>query len=47
MGIYTSKNKTCSLSEAVSHINDGDIVAIGGNLSAREPIEIIHEVIRR
>jgi glutaconate CoA-transferase subunit A len=47
MGIYTSKNKTCSLSEAVSHINDGDIVAIGGNLSAREPIEIIHEVIRQ
>jgi len=47
MGIYTSKNKVCSLSEAVSHINDGDIVAIGGNLSAKEPMAIIREVIRQ
>ncbi len=47
MGIYTDKNKLCSLSEAVSHISDGDIVAIGGNLSAREPMGLIREMIRQ
>lgn len=47
MGIYTDKNKICSLSEAVSHISDGDIVAIGGNLSAREPMGLIREMIRQ
>jgi len=47
MGIYTNKNKLCSLSEAVSLISDGDIVAIGGNLSAREPMGLIREMIRQ
>jgi glutaconate CoA-transferase subunit A len=47
MGIYTDKNKVCSPSEAVTHISDGDIVAIGGNLSAREPMGLIREMIRR
>jgi glutaconate CoA-transferase, subunit A len=47
MGIFTSKNKVCSLSEAVSHINNGDIIAIGGNLSAREPMGLIREMIRQ
>jgi len=47
MGIHTSKKKICTISEAVSHINNGDIVAIGGNLSAREPMALIREMIRQ
>ena len=47
MGIHFSKNKVCSLSEAVSKIEHGSIVAIGGNLSAREPMAIIREMIRQ
>lgn len=47
MGVYPSKNKVVSLSEAVSIIRDGDRVAIGGNLSAREPMAFIREMIRQ
>ena len=47
MGIHCSKNKVCSVSEAVSKIEDGSIIAIGGNLSAREPMAIIREMIRQ
>lgn len=47
MGVHTSKDKICSLLEAVSKINDGDMIAIGGNLSAREPMGLIREIIRQ
>lgn len=48
MGIFPlSDEKFMSLHEAVSLIRDGDIVAVGGNLSAREPIGIIREIIRQ
>ena len=47
MGIYPSKNKVKSISEAVSLIKDGDIIAVGGNLSAREPMALIREIIRQ
>lgn len=47
MGVHTSKDKICSLSEAVSKINDGDMIAVGGNLSAREPMGLIREIIRQ
>lgn len=47
MGIYASKNKRASLSQAVSLINDEDIIAVGGNLSAREPMALIREMIRQ
>jgi glutaconate CoA-transferase subunit A len=45
MGIHSSKNKLCSLFEAVSQIEDGSLIAVGGNLSAREPMAIIREMI--
>jgi glutaconate CoA-transferase subunit A len=48
MGIFPFRNgKFTSLSEAVSLIQDGDIVAVGGNLSAREPMAVIREIIRQ
>lgn len=47
MGIHTFKDKICTLSEAVSKINDGDMIAVGGNLSAKEPMGLIREIIRQ
>ncbi len=47
MGIYPSKDKQRSLSEAAAFVHDGDIVAVGGNLSAREPMAMIRELIRQ
>lgn len=48
MGIFPYKEgKIVSLSEAVSLVKDGNIVGVGGNLSAREPMGIIREIIRQ
>lgn len=48
MGIFPFRDiKIMSLSEAAALVHDGDIVAIGGNLSAREPIGMIRELIRQ
>ena len=47
MGVHTSKNKICSLSEAVSKIDNADMIAVGGNLSSREPMGLIREIIRQ
>lgn len=41
------KDKTTTLAEAVSLINDGDTVAIGGSLIRRHPMAIIFEMIRQ
>jgi glutaconate CoA-transferase subunit A len=47
MGIFPFKdNKFMSLSEAAALVNDNDMVAMGGNLSAREPMGMIRELIR-
>ncbi|MCX5908266.1 MAG: CoA transferase subunit A, partial [Deltaproteobacteria bacterium] len=47
MGVYPSKNKMVSIQEAVALIQDGNMVAVGGNLSAREPMALIREMIRQ
>lgn len=48
MGIFPYRdNKIVSLSEAAALVKDDDIVAIGGNLSAREPMGMIRELIRQ
>ena len=48
MGIFPFRdNKITSLSEAAALVHDGDTVAIGGNLSAREPMGMIRELIRQ
>jgi len=47
VGIHPSKNKLTSISEAIALIKDGDMIAVGGNLSAREPMALIREMIRQ
>lgn len=46
MGGFTNNNKVVSLRQAAEIIRDGDVVAVGGALSAREPIALIHELVR-
>jgi glutaconate CoA-transferase subunit A len=48
MGVFPSKtNKLMSLEQAVGLIRDGDIIALGGKLSAREPMGIVREIVRQ
>jgi glutaconate CoA-transferase subunit A len=43
----TGQHKVKSLESAVAMIKDGDMIAIGGVLTAREPTAIIREIIRQ
>ena len=45
--MYTATDKRCDLSDLISHIRDGDCLAIGGGLSWREPIAALQELIRQ
>ncbi|MEM2943632.1 MAG: CoA-transferase [Methanomassiliicoccales archaeon] len=47
MGIFVDRNKLTTLREAAKIIQDGDMVAFGGGLCLREPIAMIHELIRQ
>jgi glutaconate CoA-transferase subunit A len=47
MGAYTEADKVTSLAEAVTLVHDGDTVAVGGALSAREPLALVRELIRQ
>jgi glutaconate CoA-transferase subunit A len=48
MGVFASKkNKLMSIEKAVELIRDGDIIALGGKLSAREPMGIVREIVRQ
>lgn len=48
MGVFASKtNKIMSLEQAVGLIRNGDIIALGGKLSAREPMGIVREMVRQ
>jgi glutaconate CoA-transferase subunit A len=48
MGVFASKkDKLMSLEKAVGLIRDGDIIALGGKLSAREPMGIVREILRQ
>jgi glutaconate CoA-transferase subunit A len=44
---YTASDKVVSLSEAAAHVGDGDVVALGGALSYREPMALVRELIRQ
>ena len=44
---FTNGNKVVTLHEAAQIVQDGDVVAIGGTLSAREPIALMRELIRQ
>ncbi|MDQ6729434.1 MAG: CoA transferase subunit A, partial [Actinomycetota bacterium] len=43
----TADVKLCDLSEATSLVADGDVVALGGGLSHREPMALVRELIRQ
>lgn len=45
--MYTETNKRCDLSSLISHIREGDSLAIGGGLSWREPMAALRELIRQ
>lgn len=47
MAIDNFSSRITTLEEAVSLINDGDKVALGGALSLREPMALIREIIRQ
>ena len=47
MGIFTEKNKVVSIQGAAQLIQDGDTIAVGGALSARQPMALIRELIRQ
>ncbi|MBV9816904.1 MAG: CoA transferase subunit A [Solirubrobacterales bacterium] len=43
----TADDKRCGLPEAAGLVADGDVVAIGGGLSHREPMALVRELIRQ
>jgi len=45
--LFTERNKLVSLEEAVSTINDGDMIICGGEFNARAPVAAIREMIRQ
>jgi len=45
--MFTQADKRCSLPELVAHVGDGDVVAVGGGLSWREPMAALRELIRQ
>lgn len=47
MAIFTADNKSLSLAEAATIVQDGMTIAVGGGLSWREPIAFLRELIRQ
>ncbi len=45
--LHTSTDKRCDLPTLVSHVRDGDCLAIGGGLSWREPMAALRELVRQ
>ena len=45
--VYTDPDKRTSLEDLAAHVSDGDVTAIGGGLSSREPMAVIRELLRR
>ncbi len=43
----TAERKVCDLSAAAALVADGDVVALGGGLSHREPMALVRELIRQ
>jgi glutaconate CoA-transferase subunit A len=46
MTAYTEPDKVTSLGDAAALVADGDVVALGGALSYREPMALVRELIR-
>lgn len=47
MAMNTGTDKTCDLTTLVSHVRQGDCVAIGGGLSLRVPMAAVRELVRQ
>jgi len=45
--MFTQADKRCTLSELVAQVKDGDVLAVGGGLSWREPMAALRELIRQ
>lgn len=46
-GVSTAADKRVSLDELAAAVKDGDIVAVGGGLSSREPMAVLRAMLRR
>jgi glutaconate CoA-transferase subunit A len=44
--VFTERDKRVGLDELASHVKDGDLLAVGGGLSSREPMALLRAVIR-
>lgn len=47
MGLHPHRDKVTSLAEAAAEVRDGDLIALGGGLSARLPMALVRELIRQ
>lgn len=47
MAFFLNADKRLPLEDAVSRVRDGDVVALGGGLSARLPMALVRELIRQ
>jgi len=45
--IHTGADKRVELDELISHVEDGNTVAVGGGLSSREPMAVLRALIRK
>lgn len=43
---FAASDKRVELDALVAHVNDGDLVAVGGGLSSREPMAVLRALIR-
>lgn len=44
--VYTKSDKRATLDELAAHVKDGDLLAVGGGLSSREPMALLRALIR-
>lgn len=44
---WTEPDKVVSLREAAAHVQDGNVIALGGALSYRQPMALVRELIRQ
>jgi glutaconate CoA-transferase, subunit A len=45
-GVFANADKRVALDALVAHVKDGDLIAVGGGLSSREPMAVLRALIR-
>ena len=43
---YSANDKRVALESLAEHVKDGDLLAVGGGLSSREPMALLRALIR-